>query len=190
MTNKVPPLEVWSNALANEMPLKRQLATEETALRTEARNLIALQGKDNNRRARAEMIAAGETPDAALATPQLDATLSKLGDVELAIKIHRDKMQKIRLDEGKRLCLELKPSYDVMAKRLAAALVEVYAADSDIFELKSGLMSQGIGFYPVVCNLDTESVFGSPNDKSTNFARLLRECVKYGFLKELPKALK
>jgi integrase/recombinase XerD len=56
MTYKAPPLEEWSSSYAKELPLEQQLATDEAALKIEARRQIALQGADNNRQCHAPFI--------------------------------------------------------------------------------------------------------------------------------------
>jgi hypothetical protein len=184
---KVPRLEDRSSDLVNDDLLDVKLAADEAALEAEARNLMALQGKDNNRRARAEMIVAGETPNPELDTPQLDAVLSKLGDVKFARKLLRDKREVTKLREGKRLCLELKPEYDTSAAQFAKDLVNIFNFLVEKHQLQSGLMGQGIPFFPIVCNIDTDSVLGSPADPGSGIARLLRECVQFGYLKHMPK---
>jgi hypothetical protein len=184
---KVPRLEDRCPDIANGDLLDVKLAGDEAALIAEARTLTALQGKDKNRPARAEMIVAGETPGPELTTPQLEATLSRLGDVRFARKLLRDKQKAIRLREGTRLCLELKPAYDAIAAKFAENLVSVFNFLVEQHQMQSSLMGQDIPFFPHVCNLDTVSMFGSPADPGSAIAILMRECVERGYLNHMPK---
>jgi hypothetical protein len=166
------------------------LAEDEKSTEAEMNRLLALQATGDNRKARAELIAAGQTPDSPSTSQELSNAITRLGDIRLARKIQRDRLQDVIRREGSRLCQELKPQYEALAKREADALVELHDVRSEIFELKSGLMGRGIGFYPIICNVDSTTVFGEPNDPGSHFANLLRECVKFGHLSKLPKGLR
>lgn len=189
-TKDIPVLEEWSADLANDVLREKQLTDAETTTEAEIKTIVSMQGTDSHRQVRAAIIAEGKTPPPDLDTPQLDAKIGQLGDIRLARKIHREKMAETRRREGARLCLELKPAFDASAKRLAAAAVEAHAAVMDMTKLESNLKGQGVGFYPTVCNLDTESVFGYPTDRTSNFAMFLRECIQFKYLKEMPKELR
>jgi hypothetical protein len=190
MTIHVPNVEEWSNPLKVGDELTQKLAADEKTLEAEVQRLLPMQGSDNTRRARAEIIAAGGTPDIPDTNQQLSEAVTQLGDIRLANKIHRDKMKGIRQREGERLCHEIKPAYDALAKRQATGMSDLYETQAEIFALECKLRGQGIGFYPIVCNIDSARVFGEPNDPGSHFANLLRECVKFGHLSKLPKGLK
>ena len=189
MTNTVPIIEEWSKDLANENMLDKAIAADESQTETDIREIISLQGTDTNRQMRAAMIVAGKTPPPELRTPDLDSKMSHLGDIRLARKLSKDKVAETRRREGTRLCLELKPAFNAIAKRFADALVSAHTAALEMASLESQLKSQGIGFYPIVCNINTEKVIGWPTDKTSDFSRLLHECVAMKHLKSLPKEL-
>ena len=188
---KVPTLEERSDDLAEAIKLDVKLSEEETATKAEIRRLMSLtSGINDNRKERRELIASGQRPGPVTNTKTaIDELRLHVGDLEWARKTLRENIQKIRLREGKTLCLELKPAYDVVAKRHAAALVDVYDTQREMFKLESELRAQDISFFPTVCNLETELVLGSVNDGGSALARLLRECVRYGYLSKLPKGL-
>jgi hypothetical protein len=108
----------------------------------------------------------------------------------MAKEIHAKRHDNLVYDEGMKLRKSLKPAYDVEAKRFAAALIEAHSALCTMDQLARDLNAQGLGFYSVPCSLSTDAVFGSPRDKTSDFACLLRECVANGFLSKLPAELR
>jgi hypothetical protein len=187
----VPRQEDHSPEYAAAIELTKKLSGDVASLRTEARRqfTIASQSIDNGRAARAEAIAQGTTPDASLDSPQIDATVSRLRDTELALELSQAKLRQIKIREDRRLCTELKPAWDTLARQLASQLVDLHSTLLTMSQLKSDLMQQDIGFYPIICSLDIENVFESPRDRTSDFARLLRECIEHGYLKQLPHGL-
>jgi hypothetical protein len=184
----VPVIGEWSSEVAVADALELKLSADETATRGEIQKVNSLKA-GNNRQARAEIIASGKTPEPDN-TPQIDALVDRLRDIEAAKEIHRRKMQGIKIAESRRLCLELKPQYDASAAVFVEALLKAHAALLEMDELEIALRAQDIGFYPIICNIRTDRVFGSATDRTGDFAMLLRECVEHGHLKQLPDGLK
>jgi hypothetical protein len=192
MTIKVPNIDIWSASLAHEIEVDNKLLTDETTTQAELRRLRSLNGIDENREARAAMYAAGKTPTPVSSiNTQLDEAITRLSDIQLARELNADKRRKLRISEGTRLCQdELKSPYDASAKKFADNLASIYGFLLEADQLKSSLMCQSVGFYPTVCNLDTEPVFGSPLDPGSPIVRLLRECVHFRYLSRLPAGLR
>jgi hypothetical protein len=188
MTIHVPILEEWSSEVANDVALHKTLAADEAKTEAEIRQDKAAQSTDSNRNERAAMLLAGKTPSPAN-TPDISAKLSHLADIRVARTLQFEKEAKTRYREGTRLCLSLKPAFDASAKRFADALVVAHSAALEMNSLESKLKAQGIGFYPVVCNINTEKVIGWPTDKTSDFAILLRECVAMKHIKSMPREL-
>jgi hypothetical protein len=183
----VPAFSEWSRESADADALGRKLSADETETTDEIRKIRTSQVSDN-RQARAELIASGKTPEPDT-TPQIDALVNRLRDIQAAIEIHRRKTIKLKLAEHRRLCTELKPQYDASAAVFVEALLKAHAALLEMDELEIALRSQDIGFYPIICNIRTDRVFGSATDRTGDFAMLLRECVEHGHLKQLPHGL-
>jgi len=116
MTIDVPSLEEWSPELADDQ-LTHKLAADEKNAEAKVQRLLSLQSTDNTRQARAAIIAEGGTPEAPITSQQLSEQVTLLGDIRLATKIHSEKRQGVRQREGQRLCHELKPAYDAIARR-------------------------------------------------------------------------
>jgi hypothetical protein len=184
----VPVIEEWSAALATENALGVRLSAEEKAAEDDIRRSRELATTETSRQSRAEIIASGKTPPDA-DTSSIDEKVSHLRDIQLARKLQADRYRKLRTSEDRRLCLELKPMYDASAAVFVQALLKAHAALLEMDELEIALRRQDIGFYPIVCNIRTDRVFGSATDRTGDFAMLLRECVEHGHLKQLPNGL-
>ena len=184
----VPALDEWSPEWAAAVALDRKLSADETETTDAIRKIRTSQVSDN-RQARVELIASGKTPEPDN-TPQLDTLVNRLRDIQAAIEIHRRKMHGIKNSESRRLCVELKPQYDASAAVFVEALLKAHVALLEMDELEIALRAQDIGFYPIICNIRTDHVFGSAMDRTGDFAMLLRECVEHGHLKQLPDGLK
>lgn len=191
MTTKAPNIETWSAPLAKAIDVGNKLLGGELVTKAEL-NWLRWSGTDDyDREARAAKYAAGEIPQPPFSSKrEIDDTESRSADIQLARKLNADQQRDLRISEGRRMCTEeLKPRYDASAKKFAEHLVGIneFLAASD--DLKGSLLAQGIGFYPIVCNLDV-GMFGSPRDPGSAIVRLLRECVSRGYLNKLPPGLR
>jgi hypothetical protein len=133
-------------------------------------------------------IAAGETvaPVADDATQRREAA-NLCRDLEEARDLHHNQSHAVRHTALKALCKSVEAEHDAILKRMAVACVEAYAANSAFQELKDYLIAQGglVG----ICLTDTAKIFGHANDRTSDFAIMLREFVTLGALSKMPEGI-
>jgi hypothetical protein len=133
-------------------------------------------------------IAAGEdvTPSADDAIQRREAA-NLCRDLEEARGLRHNQSSAVRHKALKALCKSVESEHSAILKRMAVACVEAYAANSAFQELKDYLIAQGglVG----LCLTDTTTIFGHANDRTSDFAILLREFVSLGALGKMPEGI-
>ncbi|MDF0520649.1 hypothetical protein P0R31_25725 [Bradyrhizobium yuanmingense] len=187
---KVPNIQDYSPELRAE---NAQLESVASRTGEAERRAKELQGRlqsgpsKEERAADAERAAKGEP----LADLDLDArykaALREFHALQDAQKIQQEKVDSTKREAGRKLCAEVvDPIYQKDMKRLAPLLSEVYSLWYEIFWLKRGLLNQGL---PVYETLSLEPDFLGVPDGTSDIETFLRECVRAGYLRSLPKEL-
>jgi hypothetical protein len=118
---------------------------------------------------------------------QIRAAANRCHDMKEVCELHTNKSRAIKHKALTALCKSLLPEQYATLKRAAGASLELHASLRDYQDLKDYLIAQGglVG----ICLTDTERVFGHPNDRTSDFAMLLREFIALGVLDRMPKSL-
>lgn len=187
---RVPKIEDYSPELREEIAKADALAQR---AKEAERRALELQGRlqsgpsKEERVADAERAAKGEP----LADLDLDArykaALREFHALQDAQKIQQEKVDSTKREAARKLCVEVvDPIYQTDMKRLAPLLSEVYSLWHTIFWLRRGLVNQGL---PIYVTLGLEPDFLGIPDGTSDLEVFLRQCVRAGYLRSLPKEL-
>jgi hypothetical protein len=162
-----------------------KLANDEDAFIAERRRLSSSPGED--RAARAAKIARGESFDSKPTAEKIRELDSKILDIRAARAILADERNELRKAEEQQTRETYKDAVFAEYRQMAPALVQVLASLQKVENIKSALLARGFGFSGVPCAIDTDRVFaGSPFDKASELALLLRQFVELGLISKVP----
>ncbi len=177
--------------VAESEALGIKIDTNLEAAKAEVRRIELLRKDLGDAKSRAERIAAGETlPPPSSLVAMREAALASVAENTLAKELHTKNHAKLLNDEGMKLRQSLKATCDPEVKRFAAALAEAHSALCVLERIKNDLVQQGLGWYSVPIAIGTDYMFGSPLEKSSDIAFLLRDLVKLGYLSRMPEELR
>jgi hypothetical protein len=185
-TKKRPTLAEFSPEVLADDIKGEKLHAQKRASNEAYRNLISAPVED--RAERIARIANGESVEPSEDRNALRrAAAGTCHDLEEACELHHRRSLPIRHKALSQLCKALKPEHDAILRRIATPLAEAAAVLPEFIELKDYLLQQGgvVG----ICLTRPEKLLGSPTDRASDLAMLLREFVGLGVLDRMPSGL-
>lgn len=183
---KVPNVLEYSPQLREEIARGKEITVRKQEADRRAHQLterVRSGPTAEERAADAQRVVRGE------ALPDFDAELKlvlrEMRALEDAEKDQLARIEAARKAAARGICDEMRPHYQRGMKKLVPLLCEAHAVWNDIFAMKRAMLDQGIQLHGI---FQVEPDFlGLPDDRTSDFAGFLRECVGAGYLSSLPK---
>ncbi len=186
MATKVPNVLEYSRELREETAKGEEITARKQDAERKARQLnerVRSGPTADERAANAERVVRGET------LPDFEAEL-KVAVMELRALEDAEKSQLFLVESARKAAArgisdEMRPHYQRGMKKLVPLLCEAHAVWSDIFAMKQAMLNQGLQLHGI---FQIEPYFlGLPNDRTSEFAGFLRECVGAEYIRSMPK---
>ena len=189
---KIPQLIDISPELREAQARYDQLVEREATVSTNVRRLRAQKANgefSTNDTALVDLVLAGkEIPADTDIDAELKRGMAEWKALEDAKEIQRRRIDQVKKEAEKELCLSLKPAHDKIMTRLAKSLAETHAAYVELFRMKSEFYNNGIG-YGGLFNIEPDFL-DSPTDRTGYLADFLRDAKKAGYISAVPAELR
>jgi len=96
------------------------------------------------------------------------------------------RVEAIKKEACRKICEDLRPLEIKLMKKLASGLYDAHSVWGEVYAIKRALQDKGIGLGGLF-EVDPQEFFGSPLDRTSDFAGFMRDCVRAGYLGSLPK---
>jgi hypothetical protein len=131
-------------------------------------------------------LAGGSVSAASDLTAQLGMAMLQWRAIDDAKNALSKKLHTARRDAAVSIVAGLKVSHDAVMKRLCASLLEVHSAHAELSTLRQELCDKEIGLFNGVAEL-LPDFLESPTNGYSAMADFLRNSVKAGFVRTVPK---